>query len=461
MTLKKFALRGLIVLAAVIALCVLFSGTFRSLTTAKVSKETAKNGKLETATVLMGKVVFPEEEEIKIQVPDELSLTVQRLYVTVGEKVTKGQRLMAAVVTDGDKKLAELQEKYDKARDTLDNWDRKHGEIRLSRNEEAWMNAYTAARTAEDQELELRHALMANLGLSNANDLNETTVKKAAKAAKDKGDKKAAQAILEEYNNWLTAKNTMTEAQKKLKSLDRYAVEDSVWTTLQEKNTTIKEKAEIEDKMMAIRQLQKQVAEISAPHDGYVIEVKTQKDAVINGGETELFLITPEGKDPVLRAELTDKRKSVQKGAVVSVPIDDWMRVETKVIATGLTKNGEPYVDVKIPDDLTGRISRMVRDNEEIKMKATVRAKDSSTLIKKAAVRGEGDNRYVYVGEAHQSLFGDTRYEVKEVKLKVLGENEKTVSTDNSELTWSGPILYLEDREIAEGSFVLLRDGEE
>ena len=94
MTLKKFALRGLIVLAAVIALCVLFSGTFRSLTTAKVSKETAKNGKLETATVLMGKVVFPEEEEIKIQVPDELSLTVQRLYVTVGEKVTKGQRLM-------------------------------------------------------------------------------------------------------------------------------------------------------------------------------------------------------------------------------------------------------------------------------------------------------------------------------------------------------------------------------
>lgn len=57
----------------------------------------------------------------------------------------------------------------------------------------------------------------------------------------------------------------MTEAQKKLKGLDRYAVEDSVWTTLQEKNDKIKEKAEIEDKMMAIRQLQKQVSEIAAP----------------------------------------------------------------------------------------------------------------------------------------------------------------------------------------------------
>ena len=461
MTLKKFALRGMIVLAAVIALCVLFSGTFRSLTTAKVTKADVKNGKLETATVLMGKVVFPEEEEITIRVPDDLTLTVQRLYVTPGEQVKKGARLMAAVVTDGDKKLAELQEKYDKARDTLDNWDRKHGEIRLSRNEEAWMNAYTAARTAEDQELELRHDLMANLGLSNANDLNETTVKKAAKAAKDKGNKKAAQAILEEYNNWLTAKNAMTDAQKKLKSLDRYAVEDSVWTTLQEKNTTIKEKEEIEDKMMAIRQLQKQVAEFSAPHDGYVIEVKIQKDALINGGETDLFLITPEGKGPVLRAELTDRRKSVQKGAVVSVPIDEWMRVETKVIATGLTKTGSPYVDVKIPEDLTGRISRMVRDNEEIKMKATVRAKDSSTLVNKAAVRGEGENSYVYVGDAEQSLFGDTRYKVRKVNLKVLGENEKTVSTDNNELTWGSPVIYLEDREIAEGSYVMLRDGKE
>ncbi len=43
MTLKKFALRGMIVLAAVIALCVLFSGTFRTLTTAKTQITHSKN----------------------------------------------------------------------------------------------------------------------------------------------------------------------------------------------------------------------------------------------------------------------------------------------------------------------------------------------------------------------------------------------------------------------------------
>lgn len=455
MTLKKFALRGMIVLAAVIALCVLFSGTFRTLTTPKVSMEHAKNGKLESSTVLMGKVVFPEEEEMNIQVPEDLSLTVQRLYVTPGQRISKGEKMIAAEVTEGNKKLLELQEKYVKVRDTLDNWDRKHGDIRLTRNEEAWMDAYTAARAAEDQELELRHALMANLGLSNSNDLNETTVKKAVKNLK----KKAGQAILEQYNNWLTAKSAMTEAQKKLKSLDRYAVEDSVWTTLQEKNSTIKEKTEIEDKMMAIRQLQKQAAEIAAPHDGYVIEVKVQKDAQLPSGDAQLFLISPEDKGPVLRAELTDKRKTVQKGAVVSVPIDDWMRVETKVIDTGLTKTGSPYVDVKMPDDLLYRVSNLFNDGQEIKMKMTVRAKQSSTLIPVAAVRGSGETRFVYVGVPQQSLFGDTTYKVEKVEFRVDGENEKYVSTDSSDLVYSSnPILYLEDREIQEKSIVMARE---
>ena len=446
MTLKKFALRGMIVLAAVIALCVLFSGTFRTLTTPKVTLERSKNGKMESSTVLMGKVVFPEEEEMNIQVPEELSLTVRRLYVTPGQQISKGDRMIAAEVTDGNKKLLELQAQYVKVRDTLDNWDRKHGDIRLTRNEEAWIDAYNAAREAEDKELELRHALMANLGLKSTSDLNETTVKKFLKTLKQKASQ---QAIIEQYNNWMMAKNAMTEAQKKLKGLE-------------EKNDKIKEKAEIEDKMMAIRQLQKQVSEIAAPHDGYVIEVKVQKDGVLSSGEAELFLISPEDKGPVLRAELTDKKNTVQKGAVVSIPVDQWMRVESKVTATGLTKTGVPYADIKIPDDLSYRVSNLFKDSDEIKMKATVRAKENTTLIPVAAVRGSGENRYVFVGEMQQSLFGDTRYKVKTVEFRVLGENDKYVSTDSGELSYdSRPILYMEDREIQEGSVVMAREGKE
>ena len=46
MNLKTFALRGMIILAVVIALCILFSGTIRTLTTPKVRFAKAKMGKL-------------------------------------------------------------------------------------------------------------------------------------------------------------------------------------------------------------------------------------------------------------------------------------------------------------------------------------------------------------------------------------------------------------------------------
>ena len=62
MKLKKFALRGMIILAVVIALCVLFSGTIRSLTTAKVKQATVKNGKFENVVELTAQVAFPEKE---------------------------------------------------------------------------------------------------------------------------------------------------------------------------------------------------------------------------------------------------------------------------------------------------------------------------------------------------------------------------------------------------------------
>ena len=58
MKMKKFALRGLLILAIVVALCMFFSGTVRTLTTPKVRFAQAKNGKFEQEIELKGKVVF-------------------------------------------------------------------------------------------------------------------------------------------------------------------------------------------------------------------------------------------------------------------------------------------------------------------------------------------------------------------------------------------------------------------
>ena len=116
MQFKKFALRGMIILAVVIALCILFSGTLRTLTTAKVRVAETKNGKLESTIDLKGKVVFPKDEEMTIRLPEGLGLTVTKVHVTVGEKVSKGDKLLSTEVTDADKQLKILlqDEKYRK-----------------------------------------------------------------------------------------------------------------------------------------------------------------------------------------------------------------------------------------------------------------------------------------------------------------------------------------------------------
>ena len=93
MKMKKFALKGLIILAAVVAFCMFFSGTIRTLTTPKIRFAQVRMGKMEQETELTGKVVFPEEEEFRISLPEGVSLTLTRVHAAAGDRVKKGDTL--------------------------------------------------------------------------------------------------------------------------------------------------------------------------------------------------------------------------------------------------------------------------------------------------------------------------------------------------------------------------------
>ena len=455
MKLKKIALRGMIILAVVIALCVLFSGTIRSLTTAKVKQATVKNGKFENVVELTAQVAFPEKEEVKIKVPDGLSLTVQRVPVAAGQKIKKGEVLVYTQLADAEKTIADLEKKYDEARSAIEDWDRKHGDIRLSRNEEAWVNAYDTAREAEREELKLRQSLMAVLGMTDSSELNDENVKSIFKKMKPK----EGQPILDDYRAWGAKKEEMAKAKEKLKSLDRYAVSDDVWATLKTKREAQDNLKEAEDKLMQIRQIEKQMAEIKAPHDCYVVEMKVKKGDPLPAGEAEILIITAEGKKPVLRAE-TDAKQNVQKGAVATVPVKNfWGRVETKIVATGITDEGKKYADADISDDITealGNVSALMK-KDSITLKITTRAKESSCLVPKAAVRtsNKDGGKCVYVAQQKESALGGVHLEISEYTVTVLAENEKTVSVQEDDLAYQ-TVVYMEDRYIQPGDTVMM-----
>ena len=166
MKMKKFALRGLLILAIVVALCMFFSGTVRTLTTPKVRFAQAKNGKFEQEIELKGKVVFPESEEIRVPVPEDLSLTITQVKAAAGDQVKAGAVLLKARVTDAEKTLETLKKDYDTAQKELRSLEKKNGEIRLTRNEEIWQEAWLEEEKARETERSAWVALRASSSLS-------------------------------------------------------------------------------------------------------------------------------------------------------------------------------------------------------------------------------------------------------------------------------------------------------
>ena len=439
MRLKRFALRGMIILAVVIALCVLFSGTIRSLTTPKVRFAQVKQGKFENVTELTGQVVFPEEEEIGLTVPGDVSLTVTKVLTAQGKKVKEGDKLLTIAVADQEKTLASLRADYDTAQDTLDAWERKNGNLRLTPNELHWKEAYEASKTAEQQEREARMEL---LSLLKTEELPEELPKKA-----DKETKKAWEA-------WQSAADASAKARALLQDLDRFAIQEDIWTLLKAKEEAEQKKAEAESRMMAIMLLNKQVSTITAPHSGYITDVLVEKGSSVSG-DTVLLKITAEKKDPVIRMDISGIKQTVKKGTAVTVNSDFWGRVETKVISTGVNASGHPYADAEITDDVIyalGQVEAIMK--EEIKLRLTTRAQESTCLVPASAVRGSGDARYVYVGEQRQSAFEGSTIKVQKMTVTVLAESASTVSIAE-DLSYM-KVLYMEDRAISEGGSVML-----
>ena len=442
MKMKKFALRGMIVLAVAVALCVLFSGTIRTLTTPKVRYAPVKRGKFESVTELTGKVAFPDSEELTLDIPEGVSLTVTKLLVSPGQKVKQGEKLLTAAVTDAEKTLASLQQEYDSAQNALDAWDRKNGSIRLSRNETLWMETYNKVREEEKAEREARLDLMTLLEEAGISELPETLPEGA-------GAETAAA-----WDAWKAAEETVSAGRRTLSGMERYAIAEDVWTLLQQRQEAEQKRDAAEAQMMTLRVLNRKAAAVTAPHEGYIIETPVAKGGTVSGDDP-LIRMTPEGVAPVIRTDISDVKQNVAKGTGISIPVDNWGRVDTKVVKTGLDENGHPYADAEITEDVTwslGSVSAILK--EDIKLRLITRAEESTCLVPASAVRGSDNGRYVYVGETESSAFAGSRIVVRKYDVTVLAESASTVSVAE-DLSYN-KVLYMEDRMISEGGAVML-----
>ena len=441
---KKWAIKGLIGTAVFVALCMFFSGTIRTITTAKVRIVTAKTGKLEEQIDLTGKLIFPQTQEFFVTgIPDERSLTVKRVRVSVGRRVKAGDTLFETEVTGYDSAIKTLEETYKSAQAELMELERKSGDLRLKRTEESWIAAYDALAAAKDDVREAQTALAVAARLAGVTlaggalpeDVTDESLLAAQQAVQD-------------------AKDAEADAQTRFDSANRLGISEDVVTYVTKSRELNAKMADAQEQITALTVLAGQCAAVTAPYDGYVVEINVKAGDTYNSAAAAMVLTAPE-TGGVMRADVSDIERSIEDGTQVSLERSNGKTLTKKVTGSGTDESGKRYIDVELTDkDITNLGAASSLMSEETKMTVSYRSSASTTLLPVSAVRGSGESRYIYVVDEGSNALGETTLTIRRQDVTVLAEVGSTVSVQED--LGRVRVAYMEDRAISEGSTVML-----
>ena len=441
MKLKKVAVRGLIVFAVVVALCMFFSGTIRTITTAKVKILTPRQGRFSQQVELTGKVVFPGAEEVKLEEANGVSLSVTAVNVQPGSEVAAGDVLFTAEIADYDKTMDTLRDGYNEAAAQLAEVERKNAGLRLRPTDEAWAEAYEALAAAQADELERRierDALMAVEGFSGMDGAFLEGASEELRAA---------------WAAHLQAAAALTAAENAMESAERYNISDAARAYIVDRQKYQTQMEDYERQMVDLRVLRTTLQSVTAPQAGFVTEVNVKAGESFDPG-TAAYAFCPAEKPPVLRVDTSATTLTISRGMEVSFDSVRGGTVEASIASTGVTVSGDTYADIELSErmirELGGSIAMLAG---EFTVRVAYRSNDTTTLLPSSAVRGAGEDRYVYVLQQRQSAFGVNSLVTQKQPVTVLAEAEGSVSVAE-DLSYM-QIAYMEDREISEDMTVM------
>ena len=440
---KKMAIKGLVALAAVVALCMFFSGTIKTISTAKVKLVTAKQGKLEEEIKLSGDLTFTKTEDVKLALTSDQSVTIKRVRVAKGRKVAAGDVLFEAEVTGYDKEMESLRGEYDAAQKELMELERKNGDVRLKRTEEIWVEAYDALARSKDDLMNAQTQLEVAARLAGVT----LTGGRLPEGETD-------ETLLEAQKAVDAAQAAQDEAQKKFNSANRLGISENVISYITQSRTLNEKLTETQAKITALDVLAQQAKQVTAPHDGYIVEINVKAGDSYDG-KTAAIVISAEDGDTVLRADTSKIEKKIDKGTQVTVKRDNDKTLSKKVTDSGVDEEGKRYIDVKLTDkDISNLGGGSALLSAAVEMTASYRASTSTTLLPASAVRGSGDSRYVYVVNEESNALGQRVLKVSKQDVKVLSEVGSTVSIQDD--LSRQRVAYMEDRTIGDGSEVMV-----
>lgn len=423
---KTKALKGFAALLALLVVCFFFSGTVRTLTTAKVMLTYPQQGRLKETLNLTGTLRFSATEDVTVSLPEGASLTITQVNVAPGMAVSAGDVLFETTFTGVEKLIAAQEEIYAAAQSELLTLERQNNQLRLQRTEESWLAAYDALVDAYNA----RHDAEVALNVA----ANLRTGVEEAQSAYDE----AAQAVV--------------SAEKLMEKMNRTGIAEDVYAYTMAKRDIQARMDSTTANIVSLHTLEQSTRQIVAPHDGYVVAVNLSAGQSWDGQAA--LIMSAEGAEMLLRADASDLSHSISEGANVTVSGRFGTTVKTKVAKTGYDSHGEPFAEVGLSaKDATSLDTVAHLMSQGASMQFTYTATQTSYLLPAAALRGGEDNYSVYTVTESQNAFGQTILTVAEQKVTLLDEGGSMVSIDG--IYDNVQVAYMEDRAISPGSEVM------
>lgn len=442
---KKIAIKGLIILGIVVALCIFLSGTLHTITTAKVRTVNARMGRFEEEISLSGSLLWPETVNLSAEgMTGEDTLVISRLPVAAGSYVKEGDLLAECTVSNFESRLKTLQDTLAAREKEYLDQERKSGTMMITDQQLQWYSAYRRlqdARTAVQairQDLALE-AWKAGITLGEGDTLPE--------ACED-------EALLELGSRLAEAEKEEASAEQTFSLLSRLNISEDVISCFDKKNELQAEMDALNREITDLRILNERAAAIRAPHAGYITALELKAGDQVSR-ETVLMSITAPDTEPVIRLAMDDSKHSVADGTEVTLSIGD-RTADSKITGRGIAADGSLYLDAAVDRKILAALGGAAAAGEEkaVTAKLVYQAENPSSLIPVTALRGASGSYYIYVASSAVDTLGAEKITISRKNVSVLGINDTVASIE--EPLKNSPIVYLEDRQISDGCEVIV-----
>lgn len=443
MKLKKFALKGLIALAVMVALCMFFANTVVTITTPKIRMVEAERGRLEQKMNLNTTVYFPDTTDYILTQAADNNIVVDKVYARTGQYVHAGDTLFTAIMPGYDKALADLQTKYNEQAVAL--YDKDMENVRREQETPA-TRLYAQLLEAQQDNMEKQYAVrVAAFAAGIA--LKQDNTKWASQAAGNS-------ALLGMVREAIDAQTLYDEAHENFFFSFRHTGTEFQTTTFK----YVKERSDIIQKMDGYMQDMLELGEqkclltkATAAQDGYVVSMDVKSGDTYDGKKSA-YTLSNSGCEPMLRGDITSLGKTVADDTKVEVA-GTYGNEQTTVESSGLELDGKKYAYITLNDSTItamGGISAMLADGD-VPVTLRYKAKQPAVLIPASAVRSEGsDSNYVYLVQLDYGGFlSGSSYKIVKTPVTVIERGDTQIAIQED----------LRYQQIADGEDRALTDG--